>query len=175
MEKKVRLNRSELAVPGTRQELFEKAANSASDIIFLDLEDSVSLDDKKKARKNVIEAINDIDWKQKTISVRVNSYDTIFIEEDITAVTIPNLLVWAKISLSSTVSPEFEISKQKSSGVIIPKSPWLASVGCIKKAGDPVDVIVDAIFLAIWPDFPTPDIKILPLFFISTLRALVKF
>ena len=79
----MRINRSELAVPGARQELFEKASNSASDIIFLDLEDSVSLDDKKKARKNVIEAINDIDWKQKTISVRVNAQDTTFIEEDV--------------------------------------------------------------------------------------------
>ena len=48
----MRINRSELAVPGARQELCEKASNSASDIIFLDLEDSVSLDDKKKARKN---------------------------------------------------------------------------------------------------------------------------
>ena len=79
----MRINRSELAVPGSRRELFEKASNSASDIIFLDLEDSVSLDDKNKARKNVIEAINDIDWKNKTISVRVNSYDTKFIEDDI--------------------------------------------------------------------------------------------
>ena len=79
----MRINRSELAVPGSRKEFFEKAANGASDIIFLDLEDSVPLDEKEKARRNVIEAINDIDWKNKTISVRLNSFDTKFIEDDI--------------------------------------------------------------------------------------------
>ena len=79
----MRINRSELAVPGIRKELFEKAANCAGDIIFLDLEDSVPLDEKEKARRNVIEAINDIDWKNKTVSVRVNSFETKFIEDDI--------------------------------------------------------------------------------------------
>jgi len=103
----MRINRSELAVPGSRQELFEKASNSASDIIFLDLEDSVSLDDKKKARKNVIEAINDIDWKKKTISVRVNSYDTKFIEED-----IKNLLKFTSNRLDLLMFPKVNNSAE---------------------------------------------------------------
>lgn len=33
-----RLNRSELAVPGSREELFEKASVSAADVVFLDLD-----------------------------------------------------------------------------------------------------------------------------------------
>ncbi|MGQ3031673.1 MAG: CoA ester lyase, partial [Ferrovibrionaceae bacterium] len=36
-----RLNRCELAVPGSNTKLFEKAAKSAADVIFLDLEDAV--------------------------------------------------------------------------------------------------------------------------------------
>ncbi len=80
---KIRLNRSELAVPGSRVDFFEKAAQSKADIIFLDLEDSVSLGQKLSARANVIEAVNDIDWKGKTLSIRVNSHDTEFMEEDI--------------------------------------------------------------------------------------------
>ena len=80
---KIRLNRSELAVPGSRVDFFEKAAQSKADIIFLDLEDSVSLRQKLSARANVIEAVNDIDWKGKTLSIRVNSHDTEFMEEDI--------------------------------------------------------------------------------------------
>ena len=44
----VRLNRSELAVPGSRPEFFEKAAQGDSDIVFLDLEDSVVLEKKIK-------------------------------------------------------------------------------------------------------------------------------
>ena len=79
----IRLNRSELAVPGIRKDFFEKAAKCKSDIVFLDLEDSVSVGDKIKARKNVIRAINDIDWKNKILSVRVNSFETSFLEKDI--------------------------------------------------------------------------------------------
>ena len=65
-----RLNRSELAVPGSNPALFEKAANSKVDVIFLDLEDAVAPDEKEQARKNIIEALNDLDWKGKTLSVK---------------------------------------------------------------------------------------------------------
>src|SRR5512147_3252875 len=44
-----RLNRSELAVPGSQPQLFEKAASSAADVVFLDLEDAVAPDDKEQA------------------------------------------------------------------------------------------------------------------------------
>ena len=57
-----RVNRSELAVPGSSPQLFEKAAASAVDAVFLDLEDAVAPDQKEAARKNVIQAINEIDW-----------------------------------------------------------------------------------------------------------------
>ena len=49
-----RLNRSELAVPGSSPEFFEKAAKSEADVIFLDLEDAVAPDDKEKAREMII-------------------------------------------------------------------------------------------------------------------------
>src|SRR5689334_16856303 len=49
-----RLNRSELAVPGSQPQFFDKAAKGAADVIFLDLEDAVAPDEKEKARKNVI-------------------------------------------------------------------------------------------------------------------------
>jgi malyl-CoA/(S)-citramalyl-CoA lyase len=78
-----RLNRSELAVPGSRTELFEKAAKGAVDVVFLDLEDAVAPDDKEQARKNVIQAINDIDWGTKTLSVRINGLDTHYMYRDV--------------------------------------------------------------------------------------------
>ncbi len=78
-----RLNRSELAVPGSQPQLFEKAAKSAADVVFLDLEDAVAPDDKPQARKNVIQAINDIDWGAKTLSVRINGLDTHFMYRDV--------------------------------------------------------------------------------------------
>ncbi|MBT5315621.1 MAG: CoA ester lyase, partial [Rhodobacteraceae bacterium] len=57
-----RLNRSELAVPGSQAQMFEKAAKSDVDVIFLDLEDAVAPDEKEQARKNIIVALNEIDW-----------------------------------------------------------------------------------------------------------------
>lgn len=74
-----RLNRSELAVPGSQPGMFEKAAQSDVDVIFLDLEDAVAPDEKEQARKNIIEALNDIDWGSKTMSVRINGLDLIMI------------------------------------------------------------------------------------------------
>src|SRR5512134_1384879 len=78
-----RLNRSELAVPGSQPNLFEKAAKSAADVIFLDLEDAVAPDDKPQARKNVIQALRDIDWGNKVMSVRINGLDTHFMYRDV--------------------------------------------------------------------------------------------
>jgi malyl-CoA/(S)-citramalyl-CoA lyase len=78
-----RLNRSELAVPGSRVELFEKAAKSAVDVIFLDLEDAVAPDAKPQARKNIIQALNDINWNGKTVSVRINGLDTHYAYRDL--------------------------------------------------------------------------------------------
>ncbi len=80
-----RLQRSELAVPGSNPGMFDKAANSDVDFIFLDLEDAVVPDDKPKARKNIIEALNDIDWrgKGKTMSIRINGLDTHYMYRDV--------------------------------------------------------------------------------------------
>ena len=78
-----RLNRSELAVPGSNPEMFEKAAASDVDVIFLDLEDAVAPDEKEQARKNIIAGLNDIDWKGKTLSVRINGLDTHYMYRDV--------------------------------------------------------------------------------------------
>lgn len=80
-----RVQRSELAVPGSNPGMFEKALNSDVDFVFLDLEDAVAPDDKVQARKNIIEALNDLDWrgKGKTMSVRINGLDTHYMYRDV--------------------------------------------------------------------------------------------
>lgn len=80
-----RLQRSELAVPGSNPSFIEKAARGAADYVFLDLEDSVAPPDKEQARKNVIEALGDIDWAAtgKTVSVRINGLDTPYMYRDV--------------------------------------------------------------------------------------------
>jgi citrate lyase beta subunit len=82
---KSRLQRSELAVPGSSPQMFEKALNSASDYVFLDLEDAVSPNDKITARQNIIKALNEMNWREngKTISVRINSLDTHYMYRDL--------------------------------------------------------------------------------------------
>jgi malyl-CoA/(S)-citramalyl-CoA lyase len=78
-----RLHRSELAVPGSNPAMFEKDANSAADIVFLDVEDAVAPDDKAQARKNIIQGLNDIDWGHKTMMVRINGLDTHYMYRDV--------------------------------------------------------------------------------------------
>jgi malyl-CoA/(S)-citramalyl-CoA lyase len=78
-----RLNRSELSVPGSSPKFFEKAAKSEADVVFLDLEDAVAPEKKAEARKNIIQAIGDVDWRDKTLSVRINGLDTHYMYRDV--------------------------------------------------------------------------------------------
>ena len=82
---KSRLQRSELAVPGSSPKMFDKALNSNADYVFLDLEDAVSPNDKTTARANIIKALKEINWREKgkTISVRINSLDTHYMYRDL--------------------------------------------------------------------------------------------
>jgi malyl-CoA/(S)-citramalyl-CoA lyase len=78
-----RPNRCQLFGPGSRPAIFEKMASSAADVINLDLEDSVAPSDKDSARANVIEAISNVDWGNKTLSVRINGLDTPYWYRDV--------------------------------------------------------------------------------------------
>jgi citrate lyase subunit beta/citryl-CoA lyase len=65
--------------------MIEKAVKSAADFVFLDLEDAVAPPDKEAARRNVIQALRDIDWRAngKTVSVRINGLDTPYMYRDV--------------------------------------------------------------------------------------------
>ena len=119
-----RLQRSELAVPGSNPAMFDKAARSAADYVFLDLEDAVSPGDKPQARKNVIEALNDIDWRGlgKTVSVRINSLDTHYMYRDVVDVVeqagdrldtilIPKVGVAADVYMVDALVTQIETAK----------------------------------------------------------------
>ncbi|HEX3431958.1 MAG TPA: CoA ester lyase [Rhizomicrobium sp.] len=80
-----RLYRSKLFVPGSRAALFEKAAAGDADVICLDLEDSVAPDGKDAARDAIIAALNEIDWKDKFVTARVNGLDTHWCYRDVLA------------------------------------------------------------------------------------------
>jgi malyl-CoA/(S)-citramalyl-CoA lyase len=78
-----RPNRCQLFGPGSRPAIFEKMAASDADVINLDLEDSVAPSDKDSARANIIKAISEIDWGNKTLSVRINGLDTPYWYRDV--------------------------------------------------------------------------------------------
>ena len=81
-----RIQRSELAVPATSQQFFEKAAKGPADSIFLDLEDAVAPSRREEGRANAVEALNSVDWGNKTMSVRVNDLTTPWAISDIISV-----------------------------------------------------------------------------------------
>ena len=78
-----RPSRSQLSVPATSMRFIEKAAASQADVVFLDLEDSVPPGDKAVARANAARAIGEFDWADKTLSVRVNAWDTVWTYRDV--------------------------------------------------------------------------------------------
>jgi malyl-CoA/(S)-citramalyl-CoA lyase len=80
-----RLYRSKLFVPGSRPALFEKAAASAADVICLDLEDAVAPADKEAARDHIVQALKNVDWGVKTVTVRINGLDTNYCYRDVLA------------------------------------------------------------------------------------------
>lgn len=81
----VRIYRSKLFVPGSKTNFFEKAAAGPADCVCLDLEDAVAPADKDKARDNVVAALNDVDFKGKIVTVRINGLDTGWCYKDVIA------------------------------------------------------------------------------------------
>lgn len=78
-----RSRRTTLAVPGSSPKMLGKAPGMAVDEVFLDLEDSVAAGEKAQARKNVIAALEEHDFGDKTVVLRVNAVDTHFCFRDI--------------------------------------------------------------------------------------------
>lgn len=86
MTRPFRLRRSELSTPGTSEKMMVKAAASAADLVFLDLEDAVAPAEKTKARQPVVEALTQLEWGTKVRAVRVNGTHTPWCHGDVTTI-----------------------------------------------------------------------------------------
>lgn len=75
--------RSLLAVPASSRRMVEKALDSGTDAVFLDLEDAVAPDRKADARGDVVRAIRDLDWRGKPVLYRINALDTPYFYRDL--------------------------------------------------------------------------------------------
>ncbi len=78
-----RLSRSVIYAMGHQPACIEAAANSEADVVLFELEDAVPVDKKNEARSNVLQALGDLDWSKKAISVRVNALDSPFTYQDV--------------------------------------------------------------------------------------------
>jgi citrate lyase subunit beta/citryl-CoA lyase len=85
-KKPMRLRRSQLAVPGVSEKMLTKAAASAADHVFCDLEDAVAPSAKAGARDTIADALNNLDWGNTVRCVRVNDVGTEWCYEDIISV-----------------------------------------------------------------------------------------
>jgi citrate lyase subunit beta/citryl-CoA lyase len=66
--------------------MLAKAPGLGADMVFLDLEDSVSPLEKEAAREKVDAAINGNDWGEAVLCVRVNAWDTEWTYRDVITV-----------------------------------------------------------------------------------------
>jgi len=71
------------ATPGSNEKMLAKAPNLGADQVFLDLEDSVAPLEKEAAREKVVRAINEQDWGETVLCVRVNAWDTEWTYRDV--------------------------------------------------------------------------------------------
>jgi citrate lyase subunit beta/citryl-CoA lyase len=104
--------------------MVRKAADSAADVVFLDLEDAVAPPEKPKARANAIAALNEIDWaaRNKAVSVRINGLDTHYMYRDVVdimeqagdrfdMILIPKLGVWSDLYMVEAMVNQIEMAR----------------------------------------------------------------
>jgi citrate lyase beta subunit len=75
-----------LFVPGSRFDRIAKAAASAADAVCIDLEDSLTADEKEPSRANVVRAFTEFDFGQRLRMFRVNAVDTPWAVQDLAEV-----------------------------------------------------------------------------------------
>ena len=83
--------RTLLSVPGNRQNMIEKAGSLPTDVLVLDLEDSVPAAEKANARAMVRDAVTGPILKGQRVFVRINSIGSGLMEEDLEAVIAPGI------------------------------------------------------------------------------------
>ncbi len=83
MPRPKRLRRCQLSVPGSSEKMMTKASALELDHVFLDLEDAVAPNAKASSRGLIVDALNNLEWKPKTVCVRINDVETQYCHDDI--------------------------------------------------------------------------------------------
>ena len=127
----IRPYRSLLYIPGANNRALEKAQNLSADAIIFDLEDAVAVSEKNIAREHVYVALNSINYKERSLLVRISGLETNWWEDD----------------LSMAV-------KSKAHSVLIPK---VNSGNDIRKIEQAMESMLPNNKTNIWAMIETPD------------------
>ena len=152
-----RPRRCQLAVPGSSSKMIAKATETAADHVFLDLEDAVAPNAKPAARRQVVTAINDLDWGRKTLSVRINDVGTKWCYGDVIAVVegaharldtiiVPKVTKPSDVLFVATLLDQIEsnlgIAKRIGLELLIEEVEGLADVDAIAKASPRTESLI---------------------------------
>ena len=129
-----------------------KALACSADNVMLDLEDSVPVDQKNEARKQVIETLGSAEWGAKTITVRCNGLDPPFAYRDLIdlasevghrldAVVVPKINHPGDIHFVHRLLDGVEMDRQPGANIGIEASiesaQGLENISVIANASDP--------------------------------------
>lgn len=111
------------AVPGSSEKFLAKAPTLGADQVFLDLEDAVAQSEKESARGRVIQALNELEFPERTTVVyRVNGTDTPHYYRDlidvveaagerIHAVMLPKVRTPGDVEMTDKLLSQIEMAK----------------------------------------------------------------
>jgi citrate lyase subunit beta/citryl-CoA lyase len=78
-----RPRRCQLSVPGSSEKMLAKGAGLTVDHVFLDLEDAVAPSMKPAARGMIVQALNSLEWRPRTVCLRINDVETEWCHDDV--------------------------------------------------------------------------------------------
>ena len=83
--------RTVLSTPGNRENMIEKAKHLNADAIVLDLEDSVPVEEKTRARIIIRDSLPKLTGNGHKIYVRINPWDSGLAEDDLNGIIFPGI------------------------------------------------------------------------------------
>jgi len=153
----LRAARSLLAVPANRRKMVEKGLASEADGVFLDLEDAVAPNDKAAARKDVVSALKELDWRGRPTLYRANALDTPFFYRDLIevveeagnlldAVMVPKVNRPEDLHVVATLLAQLELAIGLEPGKIklqaqIESAEGLTNVEAVARAADRLEAL----------------------------------
>jgi citrate lyase subunit beta/citryl-CoA lyase len=128
-----RPRRSVLYMPGSNERALEKAKGLPADALILDLEDSVSPDQKEAARTTLAGAIKAGGYGRREIAIRVNGLDTPWgIDDMAMAVSAgPDAILVPKVSTAEDVARAASLAKGIPLWVMIETPLAILNIGAI--------------------------------------------